>query len=410
MKQAILPQAISPVREVRHPVCNIPVYTGSFWTAQQRQMHPLHYTISYRASFKPELPAYFMRRYLKTKKARVLDPFGGRGTTTLEANLQGHKAIHNDRNPVSLFLIRARQSIPPIDELCSFLNSIPLDPTDSSLRSSRDNDRLLPFFHPYTLNEILQLRQMILEERKHSQTSVEAKLGYIALTALSRLHGHSGGFFSVYSFPQISILPQNQRKNNIRRGQKPEYRPIKERILKKMKADLSKPLPRHYSIVSKHNKYLREDARRLKGVRGNSVDLVITSPPFLDKVNYFDDNWMRAWFLGMEEGFERGELTVTSHLDEWLSFMEDVLKELGRVLKPGAHAVIEVGEVVHKKRTVFLEEELLSLLPLRLQNGSLRAKEVLINSQEFTKLANCWDVKNNRKGTNTNRCLVIQKI
>jgi hypothetical protein len=34
---------------------------------------------------------------------------------------------------------------------------------------------------------------------------------------------------------------------------------------------------------------------------------------------------------------------------------------------------------------------------------------VVINSQVFTKTANCWGVKNNRDGTNTNRIVVLKK-
>ena len=34
---------------------------------------------------------------------------------------------------------------------------------------------------------------------------------------------------------------------------------------------------------------------------------------------------------------------------------------------------------------------------------------VVINSQEFTKTANCWGVRNNPKGTNTNRIVVFRK-
>ncbi|MEO5740769.1 MAG: site-specific DNA-methyltransferase, partial [Vicinamibacterales bacterium] len=41
--------------------------------------------------------------------------------------------------------------------------------------------------------------------------------------------------------------------------------------------------------------------------------------------------------------------------------------------------------------------------------AGLRAELVLINAQEFTKTANCWGVRNNFKGTNTNRIVVFRK-
>jgi hypothetical protein len=34
---------------------------------------------------------------------------------------------------------------------------------------------------------------------------------------------------------------------------------------------------------------------------------------------------------------------------------------------------------------------------------------VLVNAQQFTKTANCWGVTNNRRGTNTNRVVVLRR-
>ena len=33
----------------------------------------------------------------------------------------------------------------------------------------------------------------------------------------------------------------------------------------------------------------------------------------------------------------------------------------------------------------------------------------MVNDQNFTKTANCWGVANNRKGTNTNRIVLMRK-
>ena len=45
-----------------------------FWTAKQRQMHSLHYANSYRASFKPELPDFFIKNFTDVGDT-VGDPF-----------------------------------------------------------------------------------------------------------------------------------------------------------------------------------------------------------------------------------------------------------------------------------------------------------------------------------------------
>ena len=386
----------------------IPIHVGELWTSRQRQMHPVHYAISYRASFKPELPAFFMDRYLTRRTGRktpavVMDPFGGRGTTVLQANLQGHAAVHNDMNPVAGFIARARGAVPPVERLIERTRQLDLRKRNFRL-SERMKSDLLPFFHPDTLQEILNLRELVLNE-----ADADDELRYIGMTALSRLYGHSDGFLSVYTFPQISIMPGAQRRNNERRGQRPEYRDVAARIVRKLKRDLAEPLPPEFHAASARNRYTTADAREIKALRSSSVDLIVTSPPFLDKVDYLGDNWMRAWFLGLEEETRRIELAVMPEVDRWQSFMREAILEMGRVLRPGGRAVIEVGEVVSRKTVTHLEEVMLEFLPLKLRRGRLVAEEVFINQQEFTKLANCWDVSNNTKGTNTNRCLVLRK-
>lgn len=388
-------------------VLSCPVQRGQLWTARQRQMHNLHYVVSYRASFKPELPDFFIRHFLIKKNKRnalVLDPFGGRGTSILQANLLGLRGIHNDLNPVSIFLARARQSIPPLEKLIARTETLPLQRKVSIPLKERKS--LLAFFEEGTLREILNLRKLLLAANLYE----DRELAYIALTALSRLHGHSEGFFSVYSFPQISIMPAAQIKNNLKLGHKPEYRPLKPRIVRKLITDLSMPLPAKFAKAASKNRYTQRDARDLRSIDTNSVDLIVTSPPFLDKVNYQKDNWMRAWFLDLEESINKSPPTMIAGLEEWCDFMEAVMREMGRVLKIGAHAVIEVGEVSIGSRKQNLEEALAARLPLQAPGAILDSKEVFINQQQFTKLSHCWSVANNKKGTNTNRCLVLQKL
>ena len=398
---------VGGLKKKRHDIYQIPVTEGELWTARQRQMNPLHYSVSYRASFKPELPDFFIRRYLQAQgqgSGRVMDPFGGRGTTTLQANLMGYGAIHNDLNPVSIFISKARSHISDLSVLGARLDSLPLEKGPVDVQKE-DVERLTPFFHPRTLEEILRFKEILLSPEGMDDPDIR----YLGLTALSRLHGHSDGFFSVYTFPQISIMPGAQKRNNQRRGEVPVYKGIRDRIQKKMKKDLSGKIPEYFHKSSRNNLFTRSDSRELEGVRTSSVDLIVTSPPFLDKVDYLGDNWMRAWFLGVEDEVKDLPLGIFSSTVEWSNFMRQSMEEMGRVLKAGARAVIEVGEVKVGKGITNLEELLLEHLPMKVRGGVLEAEELFINRQEFTKLANCWDVKNNAKGTNTNRCLVLRK-
>ena len=367
---------------------------GEFWTSKQRQSHTIHYTISYRAAFKPELPQYFISRYLRKKKQTILDPFGGRGTTAIQANLDGHYAIHNDINPLSLFLAESRQVIPSYDKMESLLQKMDLDHLVGEEEIDSD---LLHFYHKNTLNQIKNLKKIYKLEK-----SPEMK--YIMLTALSRLHGHSKGFFSVYTFPQISISPSAQKKNNEKRNQTPDFRPLKERILKKMRTDLVDPLPPFYHEFSKKNVYSLQPSTNMQTIPSESVDLIVTSPPFLDKVDYITDNWLKAWFLDVDLDALRG-VSILHSPSQWKEFITSTLKECQRVLKKKSLLVMEVGDVLFKGMIINLDD---LVLHAAVQSG-LSWEKTVINSQKFTKLSNCWNVSNNEKGTNSNRCVVLSK-
>ncbi len=116
---------------------------GEFWTSRQRQSHSIHYSVSYRASFKPELPAFFLDRYLSKSKGVVFDPFGGRGTTSIQANLAGHCAIHNDISPMSLFLAKSRQTIPSLDSMEKILDRLDLKKENSRGKRRQGSARFL---------------------------------------------------------------------------------------------------------------------------------------------------------------------------------------------------------------------------------------------------------------------------
>lgn len=373
---------------------------GELWTSQQRQMHSLHYVVSYRASFKPELPDFCIKRYSE-KGGIVLDPFSGRGTTALQANLLGRIAWACDINPLAVRLTKAKTAPVGLDEIVLRLNEVDFcRPVDLQGYT----DRLSPFYHPDTYRELVNLRA-------HIQARSDQVDRFIELLAISRLHGHSPGFFSVYSFPQISIPPERQTMINRKRRQEPEYRSVAPRVIKKAAQALRDGFSSDFFAVSSANCVEISDARDMNWIPANAVDLIVTSPPFLDKVDYITDNWLEFWFAGINPNSFSSKLVMCSSLDEWTRFIHDVLSEMLRVLKPRGYAVVEVGEVETVDGMVYLDE-MVAREAERISGPQKRmiVEEVLINQQNFTKLANCFNVENNRKGTNTNRLVVIKCV
>jgi hypothetical protein len=227
------------------------------------------------------------------------------------------------------------------------------------------------------------------------------------MVATNRLTGHSKGFFSVYTLPPNQAASQkNQRKINRARRQKPEYRNVIELILRKTESllrNVSDDQIERVSTVAESARLLTGGAWHTGRIRENTVDLVVTSPPFLDTVNYAQDNWLRCWFNQIDHKEIEKRLTVVRSVEAWALAMERVFLELHRIVRPAGVVAFEVGEV--RKRNLRLDEV---VVPIGLRTG-FRCAGILINQQRFTKTSHIWGVGNNRAGTNTNRIVVFQK-
>ena len=384
------------VEIVRHESRDIPVYTNEFWTAKQRAGCSLH-EISYRACFKPQLPRFFIDRLTKSGDV-VYDPFMGRGTTLLEAALKDRVSVGCDMNPLSRILLSPRLNPPTLKEVENRLSEIEL--SGSSVEGAEE---LLCFYHKDTLWELISLKTYLSE--KEESEELDRIDSWIRMVATNRLTGHSSGFFSVYTMPpNQAVSIESQLKINERRNQTPPYRDVAKVILKKSKSLLNRVSQDELSQLQQSSErylLLTGSADSTPQIRDESVSLVVTSPPFLDVVNYQQDNWLRCWFNGMDAA----EIPIWQirSAEDWIAKMTGVFRELKRVLKPGGHIAFEVGEI--RKGKILMEH----LVIPAAQDAGLSPKLILVNDQIFTKTANCWGITNQRKGTNTNRIILLRK-
>jgi len=260
-----------------------------------------------------------------------------------------------------------------------------------------EDPELLAFYSQQTLRHICALRRWLLE-RAPLDGAPDPVDDWIRMVAINRLTGHSPGFFSVYTLPpNQAVSARSQRKINERRGQTPADRDIKKLILKKSRSLLGD------GAMAAHPSSLLTvgAAQSTPAIGDRSVRLVVTSPPFLDVVQYAEDNWLRSWFAGIEVA----DVAIAHHRTElgWQGMVRDTLTELARIVRPGGHVAFEVGEVRNGK--ILLER----LVWDAAEGLPFDRLFVMVNQQEFTKTANCWGVKNNAKGTNTNRIVILHR-
>lgn len=375
----------------------IPRYTNQFWTSKQRQTNSIH-EISYRACFKAQLPEFFIG-LLTSEQQTVYDPFSGRGTTVIQSALMNRYFVANDVNPLSTILAKPRTRPPKISEINSRINEIKFY---DDLTTEID---LSIFYHKKTLNEILSLRKYLYERKYNNKEDYIDE--WIRMVATNRLTGHSKGFFSVYTLPpNQAVSIKSQIKINQKKNQTPEYRDVKKIILNKsnqLLKNINENLRKQLWKISENSKFYSEDARTTKMIPSNSVDLVVTSPPFLDIVQYEQDNWLRCWFNNIDVNEISKKIEVTGTLDKWKQFIEAVLQELFRVVKEIGFVAFEVGEV--KNGRIKLDEVVAEIA----HSIGFNVLGIIINRQEFTKTSNIWGIKNNTLGTNTNRIVLFKK-
>tara|TARA_B100001027_G_scaffold199082_1_gene157608 strand:- start:640 stop:1782 length:1143 start_codon:yes stop_codon:yes gene_type:complete len=367
-----------------------------FWTNKQRQASSIH-EVSYRACFKPQLPKYFIEKYTKEDEV-VYDPFGGRGTTAIEAALLGRNFITNDINPLSTLFVIGRLHPPSMQEITDRLYS--------KIESDTEIDKIdLSMFYQYeTLKEINDLRNYFIKKKLNNYDNTDH---WIKMVATNRLTGHSKGFFSVYTLPpNQATSAKRQIQINLKRNQTPEYKDTKEIIIKKSKQllrNISDQQIKNLDKVRSSSLILQTDASKTKQIPSNSVTLTVTSPPFLDIVNYAKDNWLRCWFNNIDLENLAKKITMSKNIEDWSAKMSGVFKELNRVSRAKGIVAFEVGEIRNGK--IKLEDHIIPIA----ENSGFKIKEIMINKQNFTKTSNIWGVSNNQGGTNTNRIVLLEK-
>ncbi len=387
----------------------VPRVTNEFWAPRQRQGHSLH-ELSYRACFKAELPRFFIERLTRPGDT-VLDPFMGRGTTCLEAALLGRVPYGNDVNPLSRVLLEPRLDPPTSAEVAARLADYAaegiFDGAATQLGCQRplggevDDSELEVFYHPDTLRGLQALR------RRFAQAPLDRVDAWLRMVATNRLSGHSPGFFSVRTMPpNQAVSVESQRKLNAKHGLVPPKRDVSALLVRKSRSllrGLDAATRQRLASQRATARLSTDDARRMQAFADSSVQLVVTSPPFVDVVDYAGDNWLRCWFNGIDAASTSQSITTPRKADAWQDFVAAVMLELKRVLLPGGWIVFEVGEV--RKGTLKLED----LVVPAARAAGLEVVALAVHKQDFTKTANCWGVANNTKGTNTQRLVILRK-
>ena len=294
----------------------------------------LHQIGPYIGKIRPSLARQLVARY-STPGDWVWDPFCGSGTIPLECRLLSRHVIAADINPYACALTRAKLHA-PISENAS-LSQLNLA-TEAFENLSQENTDQTPqwveeFFHARTLKETKDLMTEFMRKKQY----------FNAGCLLGILHHQRPGFLS---YPASHLVPY-LRDRLYPRDRYPdayEYRdpiPRLEAKIKRVLANPPLPLASRYKVLQKSalEKYLPE----------TSIDAVITSPPYMNALDYARDNRLRLWFLGSSDYKE----IKNKEIRKISSFAEDmfvVLQMMARVIKPRGICILVLGDVTRTNR------------------------------------------------------------
>jgi DNA modification methylase len=325
--------------------------------------HDVH---AFAAKFPPQLPRAFIRG-LTAPGDFVLDPMMGSGTTIVEALLEERCGIGLDIDPMALRVSQAKAMPLRIDDLRDTGGNVISHAQD--LLASNSIEKLLQkfdsrtkafidyWFYPHTQRELAALVLAI----QAVETSLVRR--FLELTFSSIIVTKSGGVSRArdlaHSRPHLDKAkqPKNALKQFALRLQKN----IQSMAHLDARGALAALLP--------------GDARAMP-LRDEVIDLIVTSPPYANAIDYmrahkFPLVWlgesvdnlteMRARYIGSEKnnGTQSAELPDkaasiilqlherdrrrSSILRKYFTEMRAVLAEMYRVLRKDAPAVIVVG-------------------------------------------------------------------
>lgn len=285
-----------PKREVQPSTTNEPEYpresnngmagSSSFQdpaSAQNRKV-PVHRWAPWVAGYSKAFAEDAIEKFAKGPEQLVLDPFAGVGTTLLEANRLGHRAVGFEINPYATFAASIklqchRLNTGQLRETIERLNQFWLHRQDEriepeSTQPTGFNTRS-PFYSPRVLRKVLLLMDFVKNE--HEENEDIANLLKLAFAA------------TMVQYSNYSYEPSLGRKETVGRPKVTEF-PVFEFIAEKLNefaddADWFRETravhPEEAATIYKAS--FLNDYRR---VAKHAANLVLTSPPYMNNYHY----------------------------------------------------------------------------------------------------------------------------
>ena len=253
---------------------------------------PVHRWVPWIAGYSKHFVEDALARFTDSPSV-VLDPFAGVGTTLVEADLAGHEAVGFEINPYAAFAsqtkLKAHRAVPDrLREAVRACNAFMRKALQEGIHprmAPPDAFRTRsPFYSPKVQHKVLLLLDFISQ-----QDAEVADIFRLAFAAL------------MVDFSNYSYEPSLGRKATVGRPEVDDF-PVKEALSEKV-SQMADDVAwyRRNRVMGR-----RRDGRVIqqsffdgyRNIKEGSVDLIITSPPYLNNYHYNRNTRPHLYWLG----------------------------------------------------------------------------------------------------------------
>lgn len=298
----------------------------------------------YPARFPPQLPAQLIEK-LTTEHDLVIDPFGGSGTTALEALRLNRRVVSIDANPVAARLTRIKTEGLTAEDR-SVLVSKSREVHDLLIQLERCTDDYCParasvpqirnitkWFNPISVHELAHIRTIIDRTQGRARDALELAVGQVAA--------------------RVSFQDSETRYVSV-------PRPVEMgEAIALFEREISRLVIREEAPDTDCDSLVVEGDARAPGswssIEAGSASLVVTSPPYPNAYDYhlyhrFRLLWTErdpVMLRRVEIGSHLRQQTVADPEAEYEADIQIVLEHALRALKPNGWCAMVVGDGIY---------------------------------------------------------------
>jgi DNA modification methylase len=309
--------------------------------------HNIH---PYPAKFVPQIPRLLLQSFCRTG-ATILDPFCGSGTAILEASLLGCNAVGIDLNPLAVLISRVkalRLDERGLHEARRLRNLIAVRYYDGSRNRStyetpcfRNRDK---WFSQEALHDLAFIRGNINEISDITMKDILSVCFSAIIVKISNQESDTRwkAIQKIYKTGDAIAIFTEKLGNLVNRL-----------------TLSSQHIPSHTSI-----RVIQGNSKDLSCLESQSIDFVVTSPPYMNSYDYYLYHKLRMFWLGIDHypiqkaeiGSRNRHSDDKASVDEYASEISQTLSEVRRVIKPNSFAAYVIGDAILKGQLIKMDE------------------------------------------------------